>query len=131
MAVSILKAVAWVCGKKRYFVRGWGHQNFWLLYRYLQQEIACQEEQAPTDPLCPDRLRVMDRELAAAIAMARGDAGAAIAQAQEASCLEPRALEGLAEAQERLGREAEARYNRAKLEQIRAAGDRLSTPTSP
>jgi Flp pilus assembly protein TadD len=120
----------------------------------------------------------MDRELAAAVAMARGDVGAAIAQAQEASRLEgampssfgppfvdlpaaeylgelllaagrnqeaaeafslqlersrlkPRAIEGLAVAQQRLGREAEARYNRAKLEQIRAAGDRLSAPTSP
>ena len=154
------------------------HEQFRALMSGLEREIARQDEPAPTDLLYLDRLRVMDRELAAAIAMARGDVGAAIAQAQEASRLEgampfsfgppfvdlpaaeylgellleagrnqeaaeafslqlersrlkPRALEGLAEAQDRLGLEAEARYNRAKLEQIRAAGDRLSKPTSP
>ena len=32
---------------------------------------------------------------------------------------------------EQMIREAEDPANRAKLEQIRAAGDRLSTPTSP
>jgi tetratricopeptide (TPR) repeat protein len=154
------------------------HEQFRGLMSGLQSEIARQEEQAPTDQLYLDRLRVMDRELAAAVAMARGDVDAAILAAQEASRLEgampfsfgppfvdlpaaeylgellleagrneeaaeafslqlersrlkPRALEGLAEAQQRLGREAEARYNRLKLEQIRATDDRPSTAALP
>jgi len=37
----------------------------------------------------------------------------------ERTRLKPRALEGLAQAQEQLGQDAEARYHRARLEQIR------------
>jgi hypothetical protein len=154
------------------------HEQFRALMSRLEQEITRREEQAPTDLLYLDRLRVMDRELAAAIDMARGDVDAAIIQAREASRLEgempfsfgppfvdlpaaeylgelllevgrdeeaaeafsvqlersrlkPRALEGLAVAQQRLGRETEARYNRLKVEQIRAAADQPSAATSP
>lgn len=144
------------------------HQQFQALTSELETEIARQEEPAPTDLLYLDRLRVMDREIMAAIALARGERDAAIAHASEASQLEgampfsfgppfvdlpaaeylgelllnaqrneeaaaafatqlertrlkPRALRGLAEAQQRLGNESEARYNLLKVEQIQAA----------
>lgn len=153
------------------------HQQFQALSAKLNAELARQEETAPGDLLYLERLRVMDRELMAAVAMARGEREAAIAHAGAASQLEgampfsfgppfvdlpaaeylgelllaagryeeaaaafatqlertrlkARALQGLAEAQARSGNEAEARYNRLQLEQIRAAA-RQATATSP
>jgi len=153
------------------------HGQFRALQRGLETEIARQQEQAPTDLLYLDRLRVMDQELLAAIEMARGEMTAAAAYAREASRLEgempfsfgppfvdlpaaeflgdllassrqyadaaaayelqlqrsrlkPRALEGLALAQEKLGREAEARYTRSRLERIRSdAGSPSAGPS--
>jgi len=153
------------------------HEQFQALSAELEAELARQEETAPGDLLYLERLRVMDRELLAAIAMARGEREAAIAHASEASRLEgampfsfgppfvdlpaaeylgelllaagrygeaaaafatqlertrlkPRALQGLADAQQRSGNEAEARYNRLKLEEIRAAGSRQAAASS-
>ena len=142
------------------------HAQFRSLQAGLEAEIERQEEKAPADLLYLERLRVMDRELLAAIEMARGQMAKAAEFAAEASRLEgempfsfgppfvdlpsaefhgdllasarryadaasayrlqlertrlkPRVLEGLANAEENLGQAAEARYHRAKLEQIR------------
>jgi predicted Zn-dependent protease len=51
------------------------------------------------------------------------DAAAAYELQLERTRLKPHALEGLARALGELGREAEANYQRAKLEQIRRGGD--------
>ena len=154
------------------------HEQFQALQSELEREIARRDEQTPTDLLYLDRLQVMDRELKAAIEMARGENEAAVAFALEASQLEgampvsfgppfvdlpaaewlgelllgagryeeaaaafetqlertrlkPRALEGLAEAQQQSGRETEARYNRVKLEQIRASAGGQGPGQSP
>ena len=64
------------------------HQQFRSLAAGLRQEIGRQEEPAPTDLLYLARLEVMDLELQAAIEMARGDMGRAVAHAREASRLE-------------------------------------------
>ena len=57
------------------------------------------------------------------------EAAEAFALQLERTRLRPRALEGLAKAQERLGKDAEARYNRVKLELIRsAAGQAAGSP---
>jgi hypothetical protein len=64
------------------------HQQFGSLAAGLRQEIGQQEEPAPTDLLYLDRLEVMQRELLAAIEMARGDMNLAVAHAREASRLE-------------------------------------------
>lgn len=64
------------------------HQQFRGLAAGLRQELGRQDEPAPTDLLYLDRLAVMDRELQAAIEMARGDMGLAVAHALEASRLE-------------------------------------------
>ncbi len=153
-------------------------EQFRSLMSDLQGEIGRLEEPAPADLLYLERLRVMDLELTAAIAMARGDIDAAVAQAREASRLEgempasfgppfvdlpaaeylgellladeryeeaaeafavqlertrlrPRALEGLARAQERSGKDAEALYNRLKLERIRSAAGQAAAAGSP
>jgi hypothetical protein len=59
------------------------------------------------------------------LAAARRPAEAAQAYEQqlERTRLKPRALEGLARAQEQLGQQAEARYTRSRLDQIRRAAD--------
>jgi hypothetical protein len=137
----------------------------------LQELIASQEEQAPTDLLYLDRLAVMEQEILASLAYARGDSALAARLAEEASRLEgampfsfgppfvdlpsaeylgelrlgardyegavsafqvqlqrsrkkSRALGGLIQALEGLGREAEARYSREKLDRIQAAADK-------
>ena len=147
------------------------HQQFRALSSGLEGEIARQQEQAPTDLLYLDRLRVMDHELQAAVEMARGEMAAAVTHAREASRLEgempfsfgppfvdlpaaeflgdllmasrkyadaagayelqlertrlkPLALEGLARAQQQLGRDADARYTRSRLEKIRGSAGR-------
>jgi tetratricopeptide (TPR) repeat protein len=64
------------------------HQQFSGLAARLRQEIGGQEEPAPTDLLYLDRLEVMERELLAAIEMARGDMSLAVSHAREASRLE-------------------------------------------
>lgn len=64
------------------------HEQFRRLAANLRQEIGRQEEVAPGDLLYLDRLEVMDLELQAAIEMARGDMGRAVAHAREASRLE-------------------------------------------
>lgn len=153
-------------------------EQFRRLQSELEQEIARQEEQAPGDLLYLDRLRVMDKELQAAIEMARGEMASAVAYAREASELEgempfsfgppyvdlPPAeflgdllmtsrkpaeavdayelqlersrlkalpLEGLANALEQLGRDAEARYHRTRLEQIRRGAEPGLAEPSP
>lgn len=153
------------------------HDQFRALRTGLEAEIARQQEQAPTDLLYLERLRVMDQELLAAIEMARGEMAAAASYASEASRLEgdmpfsfgppfvdlpsaeflgdllmaarkyagaaaayelqlersrlkPRALDGLARAQQELGRDAEAQYTRARLESIRSrAGQGAAEPS--
>jgi hypothetical protein len=64
------------------------HQQFRGLAAGLRQEIGRQEEPAPTDLLYLDRLEVMERQLLAAIEMARGDMNLAVTHAREASRLE-------------------------------------------
>jgi hypothetical protein len=64
------------------------HQQFSGLAAGLRQEIGRQEEPAPTDLLYLKRLEVMERELLAAIEMARGDMNLAVSHAREASRLE-------------------------------------------
>lgn len=54
----------------------------------LEQAIGSEEEQAPTDLLYLDRLAVMELEIRAALAHARGDLPQAIDLAREASVLE-------------------------------------------
>jgi hypothetical protein len=49
----------------------------------------------------------------------------------ERTRLKPRALEGLARAQEQLGRQAEARYTRSRLEQIRRGADGRAAEALP
>jgi tetratricopeptide (TPR) repeat protein len=63
-------------------------QQFSGLAASLRQEIGRQEEPAPTHLLFLDRLQVLDRELLAAIEMARGAMDQAVAHAREASRLE-------------------------------------------
>jgi hypothetical protein len=63
-------------------------QQFSGLAAGLRQEIERQEEPAPTDLLYLDRVQVMERELLAAIEMARGDMHLAVVHAREASRLE-------------------------------------------
>jgi hypothetical protein len=152
--------------------------QFRALKTELSQEIGRQEEKAPGDLLYLDRLQVMDKELQAAVEMARGEMGKAAGYAREASQLEgampfsfgppfvdlppaeflgdlllasrqyadaaaayqlqlertrlkPRDLEGLAQASEQLGRDAEARYYRAKLDKIRRPVARGPAQSSP
>jgi len=152
--------------------------QFRALQSSLAEEIAQQEEKAPSDLLYLERLRVMDQELLAAIEMARGEMGRAAELAREASRLEgempfsfgppfvdlpaaeflgdllaaarrpaeaarayelqlertrlkPRALEGLARAQEQLGQQAEARYTRSRLDQIRRGADGRAAEALP
>jgi tetratricopeptide (TPR) repeat protein len=153
------------------------HQQFRALRSGLEAEIARQQEQAPTDLLYLDRLRVMDHELQAAVEMARGEMATAVTHAREASRLEgempfsfgppfvdlpaaeflgdllmasrkyadaadayelqlersrlkPLALEGLARAQQQLGRDADARYTRSRLEKIRSSAGRDAAESS-
>jgi tetratricopeptide (TPR) repeat protein len=62
--------------------------QFSRLRAELADEISRQPEKAPTDLLYLDRLAVMERELMAAVELAKGDAGRAILFAREASALE-------------------------------------------
>lgn len=143
-------------------------QQFRDLAAGLRQEIGRQDEPAPSDLLYLDRLEVMERQLLAAIEMARGDMNLAVSHAREASRLEgempysfgppfvdlpsaellgdlllasgkyadaaaayelqlersrlkARSLAGLVEALEKLGRDAEARYHRERLERLHRA----------
>lgn len=64
------------------------HEQFRRLAADLRQAIGRQQQAAPGDLLYLDRLAVMDLELQAAIEMARGDMGRAVAHAREASRLE-------------------------------------------
>ena len=136
----------------------------------LRDAIGRQDEPAPTDLLYLDRLAVMEAELQAAVAMARGERAAAAEHAAQASRLEGempvsfgppyvdlpsaellgellldagkyaeaaaafelqlersrqklRPLRGLVSALEALGRADEARYHRARLAQVLAAGE--------
>jgi len=57
------------------------------------------------------------------------DAAAAYELQLERSRLKPLALEGLARAQQQLGRDAEAQYTRARLERIRGGGQDAAEPS--
>jgi tetratricopeptide (TPR) repeat protein len=62
--------------------------QFGRLRAELAEAISRQPETAPTDLLYLDRLAVMERELMAAVELAKGDTGRALLFAREASSLE-------------------------------------------